>query len=160
MKFLFMAGVSSHPYAVHVLRAVAEYNAHRELIDQLSNMDSRRSFIQKEEVARSLLNNELQNHTPQFPMLVILSPIPTPATTIWKLPIPRFLRRRPKFEVVGLLPFHAVDVNAGEVVAYLRNIVYEPVRTRTLGGLHHIDPDTSLYSDNSNMSGMVDDPGV
>jgi hypothetical protein len=122
MQFLFMASVDTHPYAAEVLKCIAEYRAQQELLGQLVFLDNRRPLIQNEGAARTLLNNELASAIPQLPVLVVLSPVP-PAPTLWNLPVPPFLRRSVQFEVVGLLPLHAVDASAQDTMMYLRRIV-------------------------------------
>ena len=117
-----MASVDTHPYAVEVLKCIAEYRAQQELLGQLVYLDNRRPLIQNEGAARTLLNNELASAIPQLPVLVVLSPIPA-APTLWGMPVPSFLRRNVQFEVVGLLPLHAVDASAQDIMMHLRRIV-------------------------------------
>jgi hypothetical protein len=122
VQFLFMASVDTHPYAAEVLKCIADYRAQQELLGQLVFLDNRRPLIQNEGAARTLLNNELASAIPQLPVLAVLSPVPqTP--TLWNIPIPPFLRRSVQFEVVGLLPLHAVDASAQDTMMYLRRIV-------------------------------------
>jgi hypothetical protein len=117
-----MASVDSHPYASEVLKCIADYRAQQELLGQLVYLDNRRPLIQNEGAARTLLNNELASTIPQLPVLAVLSPVPQ-ISTLWNIPLPPFLRRRVQFEVVGLLPLHAVDASAQDTMMYLRRVV-------------------------------------
>lgn len=126
-----MASVDTHPYATTILRDLAEHLAQQDLLGQLAQYDTRRPLIQNEGAARTILNSELQRLTPKFPVLVVLSPVPQPPP-LWNLPIPSFLRRsRADFEIVGVLPMHAADVFAEDVIRFLQRIVYSPQRRGT-----------------------------
>lgn len=151
-----MTSVDTHPYATKVLKHMAEHLAQQELLGQLTQMDTRRPLIRNEGAARTLLNSELQRATPRFPVLVVLSPVPAPPP-LWNIPWPAFLRRNAaEFEVVGVLPMHATDVSAEDVIQFLHRIVFSPNR-RPLAPPKRSKGDDII---NSNLADVAVEPGV